>query len=157
MERAAERDLLPMARALDLAVTPWGVLGAGVLTGKYNRKEATQGRAANWKEIPPYQLQVAETVMNVANEIGCSPAQVALSWVRQQPGVIIPLLGAAKVTQLQENLDSLKITLDTAQLAKLDAVSRIELGFPHDFLDSDDVRDVLFGGTFGKIDNHHRR
>ncbi|MEK7785776.1 MAG: aldo/keto reductase [Chloroflexota bacterium] len=154
VDRAAERDLLPMARALDLAVTPWNVLGAGVLTGKYNQKETARGRAANWKEIPPYQLKVAETVMDVAKEIGCPPAQVALSWVRQQPGVIIPLLGAAKVTQLQENLDSLKVTLDAAQLAKLDAVSKIELGFPHDFLASDEIHDVVFGGTFALIDNH---
>ncbi|MBK6432613.1 aldo/keto reductase [Candidatus Amarolinea dominans] len=154
VDRAAERDLLPMARALDLAVTPWNVLGAGVLTGKYNQKETAQGRAANWKEIPPYQLKVAETVVDVAQEIGCPPAQVALSWVRQQPGVIIPLLGASKVTQLQENLDSLKITLDAAQLAKLDAVSKIELGFPHDFLASDEIHDVVFGGTFAMIDNH---
>lgn len=154
VDRAAERDLLPMARALDLAVTPWNVLGAGVLTGKYNQKKTAQGRAANWKEIPPYQLKVAETVMDVAKEIGCPPAQVALSWVRQQPGVIIPLLGAAKVTQLQENLDSLKVTLSAAQLAKLDAVSKIELGFPHDFLASDETHDVVYGGTFAKIDNH---
>jgi aryl-alcohol dehydrogenase-like predicted oxidoreductase len=156
VDRAAERDLLPMARALDLAVTPWNVLGAGVLTGKYNQKETAQGRAANWKEIPPHQLKVAETVMEVAKEIGCPPAQVALSWVRQQMGVIIPLLGATKVTQLQENLASLKVTLDAAQLEKLDAVSKIELGFPHDFLASDEIHDVVFGGTFAKIDNHRR-
>lgn len=156
VDRAAERDLLPMARALDLAVTPWNVLGAGILTGKYNQKETAQGRAANWKEIPPYQLKVAETVMEVAKEIGCSPAQVALSWVRQQPGVIIPLLGATKVTQLQENIDSLKVTLDAVQLARLDAVSKIELGFPHDFLASDEIHDVVFGGTFAKIDNHRQ-
>ena len=60
VDRAAERDLLPMARALDLAVTPWNVLGAGVLTGKYNQKKTAQGRAANWKEIPPYQLDSGE-------------------------------------------------------------------------------------------------
>ena len=104
VDRAAERELLPMARAFDLAVTPWNVLGAGVLTGKYNRPGA-EGRAANWDEIPPQQLKIAETVVEVAGEIGCSPAQAALSWVRQQPGVIIPLIGATKPTQLQDNLE----------------------------------------------------
>ena len=47
-DRAAERELLPMARALDLAVTPWSVLGAGVLTGKYNKDAAAKGRVAQW-------------------------------------------------------------------------------------------------------------
>jgi aryl-alcohol dehydrogenase-like predicted oxidoreductase len=154
-DRAAERDLLPMARALDLAVTPWSVLGAGTLTGKYNQKETAQGRAANWNEIPARNLKVAETVTAVAKEANCTPAQVALTWVRRQTGVIIPILGATKVAQLQDNLNSLHVTLSAAQLDKLDEANKIELGFPHDFLASDEIRNIVFSGKFDEIDNHH--
>lgn len=154
VDRAAERELLPMARALDLAVMPWNVLGAGILTGKYNQNTKAEGRAANWDEIPGYQLKIAEKVVQMANEIGCTPAQVALSWVRQQPGVIIPLLGATKLTQLHDNLDSLKVTVNPEQLSALDAVSKIDLGFPHDFLGSNEIKQILYGGLFDQIDNH---
>jgi aryl-alcohol dehydrogenase-like predicted oxidoreductase len=152
VDRAAERDLLPMARAFDLAVTPWNVLGAGILTGKYNQPGA-QGRAANWNEIPAEQLKIAETVIDVAAEVGCTPAQAALSWVRQQPGVMIPLIGSTKVAQLQDNLESLKVTLSAAHLARLGAVSAIDLGFPHDFLASDEIKGIVYGGNFDKIDH----
>lgn len=157
-DRAAERDLLPMARAFDLAVTAWNVLGAGVLTGKYNRAERAEGRAANWDSIPERQLQLAETVQAVARESGCSPAQVALSWVRQQGDAhhapVIPLLGATKVAQLRDNLDCLNVTLGAEQLARLDAASRIDLGFPHDFLASGEIQNIVHGGTRDRIDSH---
>lgn len=159
-DRAAERDLLPMARALDLGVTAWNVLGAGVLTGKYNQKETAQGRAANWREIPAAHLQLAETVAAVAREIGCAPAQVALSWVRQQSDArhapVIPLLGATRTAQLQDNLDCLKVTLGAEHLARLDAVSRIDLGFPHDFLASGEIQNIVFGGVQDRTDNHRQ-
>jgi len=154
-DRAAERDLLPMARAFDLAVTPWNVLGAGILTGKYNQNRQSAGRAANWSEIPAHSLRIAETVVQIADEIGCTPAQVALAWVRQQPGVIIPLLGATNPSQLQDNLNALNITLNAEQCSTLDTASKIELGFPHDFLASDEIKRIVYGGTLGQIDNHH--
>jgi aryl-alcohol dehydrogenase-like predicted oxidoreductase len=102
-DRAAERDLLPMARALGLAVTPWSILGAGVLTGKYNaQREGVQGRAANWT-ISEQALSIAREVSAIAEEIGASASQVAIAWLRQQRGVIIPLLGARNVEQLKDN------------------------------------------------------
>jgi len=154
-DRAAERDLLPMARALDLAVMPWNVLSAGLLTGKYNNAEPVQGRASTWQSIPDKPKQIAETVVAIAAEAGCTPSQVALNWVRHQPGVIIPLLGATKVSQLQDNLDCLKHTLSPEHLERLNAASAIELGFPHDFLTGDQIRQIIFSGVFDQIDNHH--
>ena len=69
-DRAAERDLLPMARSLDIAVTPWSVLGAGVLTGKYKPGDAgTGGRAARWDKTDR-DLAIAAEVAAVADEIG---------------------------------------------------------------------------------------
>ncbi|MGH0037940.1 MAG: aldo/keto reductase [Myxococcota bacterium] len=134
LDRAAERDLLPMARALDLTVTPWDTLGSGILTGKYNRDAGTDGRAKLRGRISDRDLGIAAEVVKLADEIGRSPAQVALAWVRGGPGVIVPLVGARTRTQLDDNLGCLDVELDAEQRRRLDDASRIELGFPHDFL-----------------------
>jgi aryl-alcohol dehydrogenase-like predicted oxidoreductase len=155
IDRTAERDLLPMARALDLAVTPWSVLGAGTLTGKYNREEKpTEGRAKDGAATDERNLGIAASVVEIAEEIGCTPSQVAVSWVKQQPGVIVPLIGARNLDQLEDNLGALDVTLEEDQLVRLDEVSRIDPGFPHDFLAQDYIRDLMTGGTFDRIDNH---
>ena len=155
VDRAAERDLLPMARSLDIAVTPWSVLGAGVLSGKYGGPGAGEasGRAARWG-LNERDLAIAGAVAAVAEEVGHSPAQVAINWVRQQPGVIIPLIGAKTVTQLNDNLGSLDFSLTADQMQRLSAASKIELGFPHDFLASNEVRDLVTSGIDGMLDNH---
>ena len=158
-DRSAERDLLPMARALDIAVTPWSVLGAGVLTGKYNADPQASGRAARWGAAER-DLAIAAEVRAVADEIGCSAPQVAIAWVlsQQKPHAapIIPILGATKPHQLEDNLGALDVTLSAEHLARLEAVSAIDLGFPHEFLTSGGVKGLVFGGTFDQIDNHRQ-
>ena len=134
LDRAVERELLPMAKQLDLAVTPWDTLGSGVLTGKYNRDPEFQGRAALRGRVKKRDLGIAEEVVKLAEQIGRSPAQVALNWVRQGEGVIVPLVGAKTRDQLEDNLGCLEFTLTEEQKTRLDDASKIELGFPHDFL-----------------------
>ena len=73
----------------------------------------------------------------VAKEIGCSSTQVAINWVRKKYENCIPILGATKVKQLEDNIDCLKHDLTDKQIAQLDDVSKIELGFPHEFLKDD--------------------
>jgi aryl-alcohol dehydrogenase-like predicted oxidoreductase len=158
VDRTAERDLLPMARALDLAVTPWGVLSAGVLSGKYTRGAAPgSGRAEANAAKQERNLAIARAVDAVAVELGCTSSQVAVAWVRQQPGVIIPIVGARTADQLRDNLGALDVTLDAPQLAKLGEASAIEPGFPYDFLFSDNIRNIVYGGTYAQIDNHRRK
>ncbi|HRE49725.1 MAG TPA: aldo/keto reductase [Aggregatilineales bacterium] len=155
VQRGIEREHLPLARVTDLAVTPWGILGAGILSGKYNREVGATGRAnRGGGEIPAWKLAVAQTVIEIADELGRQPSQVALNWVRQQAGVIIPILGAKTLPQVEDNLKALEFTLSPEQLARLDAASKIELGFPYDFLNSDGVRFLVYGGTRDQIDNH---
>jgi aryl-alcohol dehydrogenase-like predicted oxidoreductase len=154
LDRAGERDLLPMARALDIGVTAWGALGAGILTGKYNKNSAEQGRAGMWNSVDARGLAIAEEVTQVAAEIERSPSQVALNWVRQQPGVVIPILGSRKLAQIQDNLACVDFKLTEAQMQRLQDASKIDLGFPHDFLASDEVQDLVSGGTFEKTDRH---
>jgi aryl-alcohol dehydrogenase-like predicted oxidoreductase len=149
-----------MAKALDLAVTPWGVLGGGVLAGKYKSpKDRPAGSRYSkdevWAEamVTDRSVRIAEATGQVAKEAGRTASQVALAWVRQQPfGVIVPILGAKTVAQLRDNLGCLDFTLGPDQLARLDAASRIDLGFPHDFLVG--ARSYIFGKTFPLIDDH---
>ncbi|UCG51311.1 MAG: aldo/keto reductase [Candidatus Latescibacterota bacterium] len=158
IDRTAEADLLPMARAFDIGVTPWSVLGAGVLTGKYLKKTPPrEGRAKEGAAKDKRNLTIAEEVAAVAEAIGCTSSQVAISWVRQQRGVIVPLLGARTLSQLKDNLGALDVTLDQKHLERLDKASRVDLGFPHGFLAQDPIRDFVYGGTYDKIHNHRRR
>ncbi|MBR8831076.1 MAG: 1-deoxyxylulose-5-phosphate synthase YajO [Chroococcopsis gigantea SAG 12.99] len=154
-ERTPERDLLPMARAFNIGVTAWSPLGAGVLTGKYNQPTPVEGRLS--KPDLPYQishqdLKIADMVVNIAHEIGRSPAQVALNWLLQQSGGIIPIIGARREAQFQDNLGCLDFSLSGEHLNKLNDVSAITLGFPHDFLSSQMVQDFAFGGVHKLID-----
>jgi len=155
IQRTPERDLLPMAKAFDLAVTPWSPLGGGVLTGKYN--QSSQGNDAEQRrlsQIPERSLAIADVVSDVAAQIGHTPSQVALAWLRAQPGVVIPIIGSRRVSQFKDNLACLDVTLTPEHLQRLNEVSQIDLGFPHDFLSNDVIRDRLYGGTFNSIDNH---
>jgi aryl-alcohol dehydrogenase-like predicted oxidoreductase len=163
IQRTPERDLLPMARAFDIGVTAWSPLGGGVLTGKYS-KEKQQGISTEGKRLSSHDFfgvlsndrntLIAEEVLIIANEIGRSPAQVALNWVRQQKGVIIPIIGARKASQIKDNLGCLDFELTQEQLQRLDEKSKIELGFPYDLLASEFVKNMTYGGTLELIHNH---
>jgi aryl-alcohol dehydrogenase-like predicted oxidoreductase len=156
VERTPERDLLPMANAFDIGVTAWSPLGAGILTGKYNQPEPADGRLSNPNTSRPVtekQLAIAQAVVDIAKEIGKTPAQVALNWLRQQPVSVIPIIGSRKLSQLQDNMDCLTFQLTPEQLQRLKDVSAIELGFPHDFLKGDTVQNFAFAGTISQIDN----
>ena len=145
-----------MARELDLAVTPWSVIAAGVLSGKYNTKTPPEvGRAKAGAATVDRNIAIADEVIAVSQEVGCSPAQVAISWAQQQRGVIIPLMGARNLTQLSDNLGAADVELSTEQLAKLDEVSRPDLGFPHTFLGrTGEAAQYVYGNTGDKLDVH---
>ncbi len=151
--RDVERDLLPMARIFDIAVTVWSILGAGLLTGKFNRAGSDPSRIDR-KTVTPEQLALADAVSKIADEIGRTPSQVAINWVRQQQkrANIIPVLGARSEAQLKDNLACLEFELPEEHLKRLDEISQIKLGFPHDF----GGRQYVFGGTEHLIDNHRR-
>jgi aryl-alcohol dehydrogenase-like predicted oxidoreductase len=134
VDRTVERELLPMARALDLAVTPWGIVGSGILTGKYNKDPETEGRVQMRGGATERGLAIAAEAIAVAEEIGATPSQVAIAWVRAGEGNIIPLLGARTLDQLVENLGCLEVELSEDQLDRLNEASSISPGFPHDML-----------------------
>jgi aryl-alcohol dehydrogenase-like predicted oxidoreductase len=155
VERSVERELLPMAQALELTVAAWSPLGGGLLTGRYgsDRDRPDDTRiAAFGEQLSARNLAVADAVNAVAAERGASSAQVAIAWVRAQQarGVIVPILGVRRLEQLQDNLGALELTLAAEELARLEEVSRIELGFPHDFGGGR----LAYGDTRPLIDNH---
>ena len=154
-ERTPERELLPMARALDIGVTAWSPLASGLLTGKYTRDHNQRdGRLNQTSQDGPgeRELKVAREVDAVADDLGVASAQVALAWVRQQP-TVIPVLGARTLSQMQSNLQSLDVTLTEDHSIRLDDVSRIELGFPHDFLRGEMPRTFAYGGMLEQIND----
>jgi aryl-alcohol dehydrogenase-like predicted oxidoreductase len=144
-----------MARELELGVLPWSPLGGGLFSGKYSRNDlmadtTSRGTRKEWMRqfgrFTERHLAIADMVNKVAQEIGRTPAQVAIAWTLLQPGVTSTLLGARTPDQLLDNLGALTVELSSEQLHDLDQVSAIELGFPHDFLAQ--VRSsALDGGT----------
>lgn len=147
VQREVERELLPMARGLGLGVTTWGPLGAGLLTGKYDRRKPSR-EPRRLAEADPARLDVAEAVVDVAAELGVPPSQVALAWLRARG--VVPLLGARTAAQLEANLGCLEVTLPEDQLRRLDDVSRVPLGFPHDFLA--DTAGLVYGEQRDALD-----
>ena len=157
IERTVERELIPMAKALKLGLTAWSPLASGVLTGKYHGHGPSEpGRlsAEMMKEFRPEQQRanrVVAAVKSVSDEVGRSMAQVALAWLRYRPVPVIPIIGARKLSQLQDNLALLELMLSAEQIKALDGASRIELGFPYDMYARDLVRGLAYGGMRDRI------
>ena len=120
IERSCDRELLPMAREMDLAVTAWSPLAGGLLTGKYaedgdrvkEEKRLAHPMVAPLVDITERKRTIVDAVVKVAETIGKTPAQVALAWVRQQSGVMIPIIGARRRSQLKDNMGCLEFTLE---------------------------------------------
>lgn len=156
-ERTPERELLPMARDYGITVTAWSPLAGGILSGKYLTDKPDNARysSAGMQQVlitKTREERIALEVNAVAKECGRSAAQVALAWLRYRDQPIIPIIGARKLTQLQDNLASLDLKLDEAHLTRLDNISRVDLGFPHEFYQKDFVRAGIYGGMADKID-----
>ena len=114
-------------RSLNVGVLAWSPLARGVLSGKYHG----EGKADE--------------------QTGRSMAQVALAWLRHQTVPVIPIIGARKVSQLQDNLASLDLELSAEQLKSLDEASRIELGFPQSIYEREMVRAIRYGGIWDRL------
>ena len=146
LQRTPERDLLPMAAAFGLAITPWAPLAGGALTGKYLRGEKGRLPEASARRAE-YANRLAQEVVDIADQLGVSPAQVAIRWTMEQSKMIIPIVGATKPAQLEDCLGAVNVELPEEALLRLNDLSKIELGFPHDFLRQPGVIDVLYGGA----------
>lgn len=150
LQRSPERDLIPMAKHYGMTVTPWAPLAGGALTGKYLRggkgriKPESNRRDDN-------STRITRVVMDIAERLGVEPSHVALQWTRQQGFECIPIVGATKLEQLQENLRTVDIVLSQDDLRQLDEASAIDLGFPGKFFREEGVRQNNFGGFYDRI------
>ena len=161
IERTVERELIPMAKALNIGVTAWSPLAGGVLTGKYHghgasEESAEPGRMNNEMAkgfMPEGERteRIVAALKAVSDETGRSIAQVALAWLRYRPVPVIPIIGARKLSQFQDNLASFDLTLSADQLKTLDEASRVELGFPYDMYAKPMPRAVCYGGLRDQI------
>ncbi|MFJ7217380.1 aldo/keto reductase [Amycolatopsis sp. NPDC098790] len=148
INRAAERDLIPMARTMGLGVTPYSPLAGGLLTGKYRADAGSSAREsfnAGLGMVTDRNLAIADVVKKVAEEQGRKPAQIGLAWLLRNPGVTAPIIGARTPAQLEDNLGALEVELTEAQVSRLEEASTINLGYPHDLLAGDHIQKVMRG------------
>jgi len=158
VERTIEREHVPAALELGMAVCPWSPLASGLLTGKYTRSDtkragdarlATDAAAAHplfSKLFTDRNWSIVEVLADVAREIGRSPAAVALNWITRRPGVATTIIGATRVAQLDDNLSALSFEIPTELSAKLEEASRPPLSFPYTFY-TPEMRSMLNRGA----------
>ena len=134
--RDAEHELLPMAQDQHLGFMPWSPLAGGFLSGKFTRDQTSTGgqsRRDNF-DFPVINkdqaYDIIDELLPIADGYQVSAAEVALAWVRQQPGITSTIIGAKTPEQLQANIHSATINLTTDELAKLNAVSQPEKMYP---------------------------
>ncbi len=156
IERSVERELVPMAEALGLTITAWSPLSSGVLTGKYKDTVPSEGRLNDESMaafIPEKERtdRVVSALLDVAGQVGRSPAQVALAWLMQRPNPVIPIIGARKLYQLEDNLASTTLKLEAEHLATLDQASAISLGFPASMYANPMAHGLTYGGMRDRL------
>ncbi|MGZ6788310.1 MAG: aldo/keto reductase, partial [Nocardioidaceae bacterium] len=130
LNRKVEAETIPAAQALGLGVLPWSPLGRGVLTGKYRSGTPADSRAASphfanfvGTYLTDHNARVVEAVARAAEGLDWSPLEVALTWVRDRPGVTAPIVGARTAAQLRGSLTVEECALPAEIVAALDDVS----------------------------------
>lgn len=160
VERSIEREHVPMARELGMAVMPWSPLAGGLLAGKYTRGASGSvgaGRIDTLREVknPVFERlarpserswATVDAVRAAASELGRPPAEVALAWVIGQPGITSTIIGATKLAQLASNLGALDLELPGAIRQRLDEVSALENVHPYMYF-SDVFQGMIHGGA----------
>ena len=139
LERTVEGSLIPMAQEYGLGVTPWSPLKSGVLSGKFTRQnhgKVKSGRG-DWamSNLNDRTYDVVDLLIKIGKTVKATPAQVALAWVQNQPGVTSTIIGARTVDQLKDNLKGLDVNLKKEQVEALSKLTEPSLDFPAAFLE----------------------
>jgi len=137
LDRGIEREVVPACLELGLGILPYSPLGGGVLTGKYRGGIPADSRgAAQGRNLASYfdarQVGIVEAVATAADGLATSPITVALSWLRNRPGVVAPIVGARTLGQLTAALQSLAVELPMEIQLALDDVSAPYTSYPED-------------------------
>jgi aryl-alcohol dehydrogenase-like predicted oxidoreductase len=151
LKRDVERELLPMADALGLAVAAWGPLAGGVLSGKFTRDGGAEaGTRVNAATLGDRDHAVARAVLDVADDLGASPAQVAIAWTMARSRAVHPIVGARRLDQITDNLQAVNLVLPPEAVATLEKASGFDVGFPSDFLA--ETRSFVYGEVDNLVD-----
>ena len=128
VKRQAEVELLPMAGANGLGVTPYSPAAAGLLSGKYSSKGSTGRLTSNQKYEARYgetwMVEVADAFASFCKTSGLHPVSTAIAWVGAHPAVTAPIIGARNLEQLQDSLNSVHVDMSPALRAEISALSR---------------------------------
>jgi aryl-alcohol dehydrogenase-like predicted oxidoreductase len=157
VERNIEREFVPLGTELGMGIMVWSPLASGLLSGKYKPSESGftgEGRLETTKGIanPAFQKfsdrnwKIVAELEKVAKELDRSMAQVALNWTVNRPGIGSVVIGATKLSQLQDNLKSLDFEIPQSLANRLEAVSRPEAQFPYSFFDPE-IQGMIHGGV----------
>ncbi len=147
LQRDTEREILPMARALDIGVLGYSPLGAGALARRQPEKDGSKRPTSQAEAIVQ---QVLKELTAIATELATTPARVALAWVREKG--VSPILGARNASQLVDNLATVDMRLTADQIQQLDGASSIRLGYPNELLASKNVKSLATGNRWEEID-----
>ena len=133
--RDIEREVLPMAADQKLAVMPWSPLAGGFMSGKYTRDTEKAGDSRrDVFDFPPVNKPKAYDIIDVLAAIApaynATVAQVALAWVRQQPGITSTIIGAKNTRQLEDNIKSTQVHINSTDMARLNEVSALTKEYP---------------------------
>ncbi|HZJ07938.1 MAG TPA: aldo/keto reductase [Nocardioidaceae bacterium] len=151
LNRDIERELLPMAETLGMTVAAWSPLAHGVLSGKFTRPGAPPADARLASEsLGAREHGAARAVQEVADEVGATPAQVAIAWTRARSRAVHPILGASTAEQLEDNLGALDVPLPEDAVRRLEAAVEFTVGFPGDFIG--DTSPWVFGEVSARLD-----
>ena len=149
LERTVEHELLPMARAMGMGVTPWSPLKGGLLTGKYTRdaKPSADDAKREWmqNQLDDRTYGVIDALVDVAAQVHAAPAAVALRWVMDRAGVASTIIGARTMSQITANLKAAELTLPADAHKALSDASAPAPIFPGPFLER--IPTITQGGT----------
>jgi aryl-alcohol dehydrogenase-like predicted oxidoreductase len=149
LERSVEQELVPMAREFGLGITPWSPLKGGVLSGKYNRRTDGQHQADRGAMVDSFLNERTYTLIDeletIAKAHQATVASVALAWVRAQPVVSSVIIGARRLSQLEDNVRAADVHLTADEAARLNALTDPTFGFPHNMLAL--APSIINGGT----------
>jgi aryl-alcohol dehydrogenase-like predicted oxidoreductase len=155
LQRTPERELIPMAKHFGMTVTPWAPLAGGALTGKYLKGDNGRIKPGS-NRLNERSEKITRVVMEIAAELGVAESHVALQWTMNQGFSCIPIVGATKLNQLEENLQAANTQLNDEQIKRLTEASAIDLGFPGDFFEEDAVRTNSFGGFYDRVEKRNK-
>jgi len=133
--RDIEREVVPVAIDQNIGVMPWSPLAGGFLSGKYTRNNEKAGDSRrDIFDFPPVNKEKAYDIIDVLAEIGqthnTSVAQIALAWVRRQPGITSTIIGAKRTDQLKDNIQSTEVILSADELKQIDGISALPKEYP---------------------------